>query len=265
MAWLVSVLAFYDAALEKLHQHSEHYSRRQQYQDRQTSQQGGKFVFTFVFNGNEWLPRGVQKRPLIFQPFTTLESIYGKLRQDFSYKLLAALLCLGVGPYAIMTPRFFSIFGYSFQHPRASANTDYRLRTQHSWTGNDRITTFYFLLLAIPLAQAVCFLLLWPYTIGKLENSRYRGVRHGKKAQMRRRGLPLLEMEYIGIVAWNRPLRGWRETERGRRKTKIGLKSREEGRKGLGMPGRLDRWPTQTAHSSGRGNWGFLGPFAGQS
>lgn len=145
------------AALEKLHQHSEHYSRRQQYQHRQTSQQGGKFVFTFVFNGNECLPRGVQKRPLIFQPFTTLESIYGKLRQDFSYKLLAALLCLGVGPYAIMTPRFFSIFGYSFQHPRASAITDYRLRTQHSWTGNDRFTTFYFLLLAIPLAQAVCF------------------------------------------------------------------------------------------------------------
>lgn len=109
------------------------------------------------------------------------------------------------------------------------------------------------------------FLLLWPYTIGKLENSRYRGVRHGKKAQMRRRGLPLLEMEYIGIVAWNRPLRGWRETERERRKTKIGLKSREEGRKEPDMSGRLDHWPTQTAHSSGRGNWGFLGPFAVQS
>ncbi|KAK2741964.1 hypothetical protein CKAH01_01391 [Colletotrichum kahawae] len=157
MAWLVSVLAFYDAALEKLHQHSEHNSRRQQSQDKQTSQQGGAgFVFTFVFNGDESLSRGVQERVLIGQPFITLESIYGKLRQDFSRKLLAALLCLGVGSYAIMTPRFFSSLTILFNILE---------HQQIRITGSGRSTIgratvelpHYFLLFAIPLAQAVYF------------------------------------------------------------------------------------------------------------
>jgi len=144
-----------------------------------------------------------------------------KVEARFLMQITGGSSVLGCRTLRYHDNTLFSIFGYSFQHPRASANTDYRLRTQHSWTGNDRITTFVFLflLLAIPLAQAVCFLLLWPYTIGKQENSRYRGVRYGKKAQMRKRCLPLLEMEYIGIVAWNRPSRGWWE-RKGAKKNK---------------------------------------------